>query len=296
MSGKLACLLAASLLVGAAPAFAEKEPTVITEASADKYLAPGDIYVKFAAQKSGFMQSVIQKVQGALQTVSGFFRKALQKGDPRGFHAGMYVGGGQVSEAEGEGLSDAKVGTHSIEVQADYILRVFRPKDRALAARATEVAKRWADGSMKYLIPLQVIFSSVFGPKAQAEALHFGKEFLSKGGPKGYGKMFCSQFVVSAYQAAVVRGLLAQNPKLAAKDVVLPKTLSLHAAYASPLGLHSHLETALAKDKGWTAVGSFLVKKTEPAKAAPAKAAPAKAAPAKAAPAKAAPAKAAPKK
>jgi hypothetical protein len=231
----------------------------VTAATADKVLQPGDVFLKFSLQKAEQLtQTLIKTAQKIVKKVSDFFGIAQKKGDPTGFHSGLYLGGGRVAEAYGGDLSSARVGIRGLEHHDGYLLKVYRPRDTELAKRAVEVATRWANATMGYLVPIRTLRSADFGRFARAEALQYGRDASRAGGPKGFKKMFCSQFVLAAYQAAAVSAQLAKRPRLAASEVRVPLGVRVHAANSSPLTLHSQL---LQAAKEWSEVGEVTVEK-----------------------------------
>ena len=70
--------------------------------------------------------------------------------------------------------------------------------------------------------------------------------------------MFCSQFVMAAYQAHSVAEDLKKRPALAADEVSVPAGADLQASHASPLAVHSRLERA-TREGDWEDVGSVLI-------------------------------------
>src|SRR3954466_12585308 len=220
---------------------------VLDALNADDVLQPGDVLVKFAAEKITFTEKVIQAGERAVKKLSGLFHQGIKKGDPTCFHVAVYIGQGRTAEAHGGDLSTACVATRSIDDHAGFALRVYRCQDRALADAAVKVSKAWATGRMKYLVPALVPFHlASFGPRARGEALVFGQESGREGGALPIEKMFCSQFAIAVYQAAVVARQLSKAPRMTSSEVQMPDGLDLHATNSSPLALHAKLRGAPA--------------------------------------------------
>ena len=231
---------------------------IIDSLNADEVLQAGDVLIKFAGESSTFTEKVIQAGEKAVKKLSGLFHEGIKKGDPTCFHVALYLGQGRTAEAHGGDLSTARVGTRAVDDHAGFLFRIYRCQDRALADAAVKVAKTWANGRMKYLVPALVPFHMAsFGPKARGEALVFGQESGREGGPLRTEKMFCSQFVIAVYQAAAVAKQLQKAPRLLSTDVQMPEGLDLHASNASPLAFHARLEGASAT---WRYVDEVLVR------------------------------------
>jgi hypothetical protein len=233
---------------------------VVSAKDAESVLKPGDLLIKFITKKWAATSRLIQAGQRLIKAAFALARKG-HKGDPRGFHVAIYLGNGQVAEAYGGSLASARVGTRSLDAHDGFVFEVFRPVDRTLAARAVEVARRWATARMKYLVPIvAAVHSASFGARARREALRFGRDAGREGGPQGFDKMFCSQFAIAAYQAAALAPVLAKNPRLAEKDVQVPLGIDLHASVASPVRLHARLREAVERGL-WQFAGRVFVRK-----------------------------------
>ena len=231
---------------------------VIDSTNADELLEPGDVLIKFAGVSSTWTEKLIEAGEKAVKKLSGLFHDGIKKGDPTCFHVALYLGKGRTAEAHGGQLSTARVGTRGIDAHAGFLFRIYRCQDRALAESAVKVAETWADGRMKYLVPALVPFHlASFGPRARAEALVFGQESGRGGGPASVKAMFCSQFVIAAYQAAAVAKQLRQKPGMLSTDVQMPAGLDLHASNSSPLAFHARIEGASAS---WRYVDEVLVR------------------------------------
>ena len=238
-------LAAASLgLLGVAGA--ATPVTVVTSKNADQVLKPGDILLKLLNQKSQASSVGISVGEDAIHDFYGGFSQAASKGNPSAVHVAMYVGNGQTAEAHGKTDEDAEgVSLRKIEHHAGYIFYVFRAKDERMGREAADVARRWATARMKYLLPWQVsLHNSSFGSKAREEALRYGRAANTAGGPPGDSSMFCSQFVIAAYQAAAVRRQMAEWGKrpVGPGDIHMYPGVDLQASYTSPLVLHGHLQ------------------------------------------------------
>jgi len=199
--------------------------------------------------------------QGAIQDFLGAFSAAAKSGNPATVHAAIYVGNHQTAEAHRSSDED-KEGTspRDIEHHAGFLFYVFRPKNAALGADAAAVARRWANWRMGYRVPWETPFhDSDFGPKAQAEALAYGQASNTAGGPPGDKDMFCSQFVLAVYQAAVVRSALSRNPNLRSSQVSMYPGVDRQAAYTSPLVMHGHLQSST----GFTELPMIVVQRSK---------------------------------
>ncbi|MBS2021260.1 MAG: hypothetical protein JST92_02545 [Deltaproteobacteria bacterium] len=232
---------------------------IIDAAISSKFLKRGDVLIKFAGTEASTTEKVIMGGEKAVRFLSGLFHKEIRKGDAKSFHVALYLGNGRTAEAHGGNLKTAHVGLRSIDDHAGFLFRVYRCTDVKLAEEAALVGERWATTDrMKYAVPVAVPFERAnFGPHAREEALVFGKAADTQGGPPSFSKMFCSQFVIAAYQAAVVARQLKKSPKLAAKEVQMTAGLDLHATNASPLAFHSKL---VAHTSLWAAQGEVLVR------------------------------------
>jgi len=234
----------------------------LNAANADQVLLPGDILIKLLADEGRWTSRLISLGENATQFFDSALNAAVAKGDPSAVHMALYAGDGETSEAHGGSLSTACVGMRRIAEHAGFIFEVFRPVDHELAASAVQTAKAWANGTMKYEIPVLVpLSSSSFGPEARREALIFGRDALRTGGPSGYDKMFCSQFVIAAYQAAVIAPQLRDDPNLAPDAIKMPFALMLQASHASPLVVEGLLREAVENELngGWTFIGKIAV-------------------------------------
>ncbi|KAI9031482.1 hypothetical protein DFJ74DRAFT_764544 [Hyaloraphidium curvatum] len=261
-----AILLALLLfLCAAGPALAasRKAVPVVDASNADRTLRRGDLLFKYLGETTQISatQFVITNGQKLIREVGEALDDRLRNGDPRSFHVGVYIGGGRVAEAHGGSISTARVGIRTIDAHAGYVFEVLRPKDEKLAAQAADVAEAWAaPGRMKYNLPIAVALKSAnFGPKARRAALVYGRAAARRGGPPEVDAMFCSEFGVAVYQAAVVARQLARSPKLTWEDIIMPLGIDIHASNVSPLTAHGRLLEASAKGM-WIRAGYVLVR------------------------------------
>lgn len=258
---RTAALVIASAL--ALPALADEQPQLVDGQNADNLLKPGDVLIKFLGPTTKISRAeiLIEQGQKAIQRARSRFHKELKQGDPRAFHVAIYLGAGKTAEAHGGDLKTAHVGLRKLDDHAGYVFQVYRPKDAALGTSAAKVAEVWAaPNRMKYLIPSTAPFHlSSFGTKAKKEALDYGRSADRAGGPADVKKMFCSEFVIASYQAAIIKGELAKDAKLDARHLTMPVGLDIQASHASPLAFHAHLNDAVKKG-AWTHVGEVLVK------------------------------------
>jgi hypothetical protein len=236
----------------------------VTASQADQFLKPGDIMLKRLNDKSPATSigiSVSQEMVQNLNSVIG--TDETRAGDPQVVHAAIYVGNNQTAEAHGETPGEpAGVSLRAVSHHVGYLFAVYRPADAALGAEAAAIARTWATGRMGYLLPLAVeAHSSSFGPDARAEAFEYGSQWNVPGGPRGRSKMFCSQFVLAAYQAAYVQRLVKANPKLTANGVTMYPGVDRQAQYTSPLVMSGHLNLTR---QGWTMVGFAAIQATPP--------------------------------
>jgi hypothetical protein len=259
---KLTPALAAALLALASLALPARAATVNGK-EPDAVLQKGDILIKFLGEKTKLTAAevLITKGQKAIQEVAGRFHKALQKGNASGFHVAVYTGGGKTAEAHGGDLRTAHVGMRALADHDGYVFVVFRPADRALADEAAAIAETWATGRMKYLVPAGVaVHRSSFGPKAKEDALLYGKNARTAGGPPEVKAMFCDEFAIAVYQAAAAARQLAKNPRLEAKQITMPAGLDLDARHASPMAFDAQLEEGVEK-KTFTQPATIVVHK-----------------------------------
>ena len=143
--------------------------------------------------------------------------------------------------------ADAKTGVKlTPKVYGSYM--VFRLKNaetrQQWAEKISNVARVWTKGAsqrgayadVKDLVAAGVNSSS-YGPKAIARMEWYVKH-AKENGLSGQ-KLFCSQFVIAVYQAALGK---------ASKEL-----MALHADYTSPMKLHHYLADT---DKVWKLVGT----------------------------------------
>lgn len=239
-----------------------QQPQVIpvSDKNADQVLQPGDVMLKMLNTKAQASSWGIGVSQAAISEFLGAFSQAARSGNPATVHAAIYVGNHQTAEAHGASSEDKEgVGLRDIEHHAGYLWFVFRPKSAQLGRDAADVARRWANARMSYRVPWETpLHNSDFGPKAQAEALGYGKASATVGGPPGDKDMFCSQFVIAAYQAAVVRSELNRNPNLRSGQVSMYPGMDRQASYTSPLVMQGHLLTS----QGFTQLPLIIVQKS----------------------------------
>lgn len=237
---------AALLALAAWGAVAGTPVQVVTAKNADQVLRPGDVMLKLLNKSSQASSVGISVGEGAINDFYGGFSEAAKKGNPAAVHVAMYVGNGQTAEAHGKTSEDAEgVSLRRIEHHAGYLWFVFRPKDERMGREAAEIARRWATGRMAYRLPWQVaLHNSDFGSKAREEAFTYGQAANTAGGPPQEKSMFCSQFVIAAYQAAAVRRQMAESGgrRIGPKDLHMYPGVDLQASYTSPLVFHGHLQ------------------------------------------------------
>lgn len=218
----------------------------VTAKNADQVLKPGDIMLKLLNKSSQASSVGISVGEGAINDFYGGFSDAAKKGNPAAVHVAMYVGNGQTAEAHGKTSEDAEgVSLRRIEHHAGYLWFVFRAKDERMGREAADVARRWATARMAYRLPWEVaMHNSSFGSKAREEAFMYGQAANTTGGPPQDKSMFCSQFVIAAYQAAAVRRQMAESGgrRIGPNDLHMYPGVDLQASYTSPLVLHGHLQ------------------------------------------------------
>jgi hypothetical protein len=242
----------------------------VTATQADQFLRPGDIMLKRLNDQSpntsvgiSISETMIQNLNSVVGT------DETRAGDPQVVHAAIYLGNNRTAEAHGETPGEsAGVSPRDISHHVGYLFAVYRPTDAALGAEAAAIAKTWATGRMGYLLPFSVPFhSSDFGPNGRAEAFEYGAQANVPGGPRGRDKMFCSQFVLAAYQAAYVQRLMKANPKLDPNGVTMYPGVDRQASFTSPLVMSGHLNITR---QGWTMVGFAAIQAAPPAPPNPA--------------------------
>jgi hypothetical protein len=239
----------------------------VTGATADGPLRRGDILFKMLHDRAPVHARGIALAEKTIKALDSKFNTAAAKGNPESVHVALYLGRGRTAEAWGSNLRNARVSMYRLEDHAGSLFYAFRPVDAELADSAAAVAERWATGRMGYKLPLAVPFRlSTFGPSARKEALGFGRGAGRRGGPEGHSRMFCSQFAIAAYQAAIVAAQLRAEPDLESGDVRMPYGLQLHASHTSPLILHGRLTAAGEAKRGseWRSAGRVLIKPAAP--------------------------------
>lgn len=230
--------LALVALLASALAHAETAPPIVRASTAARYLRPGDTLLNFVRTTNpAFWAKAIVGAQKGIQKLAGFFNKSLRLADPSIVHSAIYLGDGMIAEAYGTNPDDAGVAVVSLDQHPSETYLISRPVDSALAKRAATIAKLWAQTKrLGYFPPFHApLRSSSFGSNARAAALSFGKAAAVSGGPASVTSMFCSQFVIAVYQAAIVAPQLAKNPKLSADRLTMPRALAVDAGNASPL-------------------------------------------------------------
>ncbi len=249
--------LAAAL---AAPALAETV-TPITDANADQFLRPGDVMIKLINTKSHATSWGVAVTEAAMKAMYEGMSDAERRGNPAAVHVAIYVGNGQTAEAHNYSDEDAAmVSLRHVSHHAGYLWLVYRPANAQLGVDAAKVARTWATGKMKYSSNYDLaIRDAWFGPHARSEALGYGHGASVVGGPPGHTGMFCSQFVIAAYQGAVVSHELQGNPQMQAGQIQMYPGMDRHASITSPLNLHGHLK---ANPKAFHYVGMIVTQKS----------------------------------
>jgi hypothetical protein len=153
-------------------------------------------------------------------------------------HAALYVGGGQIAHATGEGVK-----VTSLDSGSEYA--VFRNKNTALGTAASGVAKKWGSKNLKY-DAWKATFggglgTSLLGPLGRDQA----KKMQEGQMPEGF---YCSEFVIAVYQVAALDQIKAGHKNT--------EMLSLTAQSSSPQRLISVLhQKAKGDDPTWDYVG-----------------------------------------
>jgi hypothetical protein len=262
----LAALLASAAHAQLANTMAPRLDAIhyVTASQADQFLKPGDIMLKRLNDQSPTTSVGISISQETIQNLNSVVgTDETRAGDPHVVHAAIYLGNNQTAEAHGETPGEsAGVSPRELSHHVGYLFAVYRPSDAALGAEAAAIARTWATGRMGYLLPFSVPFhSSDFGPNARSEAFEYGAQAGVAGGPRGRDKMFCSQFVLAAYQAAYVQRLMKANPKLTPDGVTMYPGVDRQASFTSPLVMSGHLNITR---QGWTMVGFAAIQPTPP--------------------------------
>ncbi len=266
LSALLAALLATAAHAQLGSTIAPKLSLIhyVTATQADQFLKPGDIMLKRLSDQSPNTSVGISVSETMIQNLNSVIgTDETRAGDPQVVHAAIYLGNNQTAEAHGETPGEsAGVSPREISHHVGYLFAVYRPADAALGAEAAAIARTWATGRMGYALPFAVPFhSSDFGPNARAEAFEYGSQAKVPGGPRGRDKMFCSQFVLAAYQAAYVQRLMKANPKLGPDGVTMYPGVDRQASFTSPLVMSGHLNITR---QGWTMVGFAAIQAAPP--------------------------------
>lgn len=229
----------------------------VTPSTVDRGLQPGDFLFKYVDNNgnegaAGFFEKVVSLEQKLAKVGSEAWNNliadahlklqgALAKGDPNAVHLGIYVGNGIVAEAYGRTLQESAVTQWNLfAMHRDQVWMVYRPKDRTFAAEVAKVARTWATGRMKYLLPAKMaVTNSAFGATAKSEALVYAAAHDTAGGPPSISKMFCSMFGIACAQSAAIHELSAKLGKPVTVDLLdsLPVQVKLNA-YASPVTVY----------------------------------------------------------
>ncbi len=153
-------------------------------------------------------------------------------------HAAMYVGGGQIAHATGEGV---KMG--GIDSGSEYA--VFRNKNSGLGIAASTVARKWTGKQLKYDAWKATVGGglgiSALGPVGRDQAKKMQKDQM----PEGF---YCSEFVIAAYQVAALNQIEEGNTDT--------EMLSLSAHSTSPQRLIAVLhQKANGDNPSWDYAG-----------------------------------------
>jgi hypothetical protein len=255
--GRAAALIFLALFCAAGALAASQQVTPVRQANADQVLRQGDVLFKLINDKSHATSWGIVITDAAVQQLNGKFNSAAARGDAAVVHVSIYVGNGRFAEARGGDIK--KVVTRPIDDHAGYLFYVYRPTNRALGEHAAEVARIWANGRMKYKDPYHVPFrSSSYGPMARKDALRYGHDARRGGGPRNDDSMFCSEFIIAVYQAAMVEAQLKKNPKLSPSKLGMQHAMQLDASNTSPLVLNGKIREGIEKGE-WASAGMIVV-------------------------------------
>ncbi|MGC4114321.1 MAG: hypothetical protein QM765_06835 [Myxococcales bacterium] len=234
-------------------------PTGVTKATADAYLKPGDFIFRTVNPKDPLSdkvtgavirhgQSTIDKVLFGVNELKRIasksdadFNRATSEGDPNAVHLAIYLGAGENAEAYGSTPTNASVNVWPLfsDGRRGTAWRIFRHKDPAIAASVASIARRWANGRMTYLMPLQLfVRDASWNAAARERARAYSAAAELAGGPADYREMFCSQFAVAVLQAAVLgaSGVTPVTPD--AQLDALPREAKVDSL-ASPLRVFS---------------------------------------------------------
>ena len=136
-------MIVAALAVVAIFAGARAQVRVVTNASADQVLRPGDVLFKLLNEKSQASSVGISLAENAIKALDSKFNSAVARGDAQAVHVAVYIGAGMTAEAHGSTNGErAGVSLRHIEHHAGYVFYVFRPKDQNMPAAAAGGAPR----------------------------------------------------------------------------------------------------------------------------------------------------------
>lgn len=214
---------------------------IINAASADGALKPGDIMFKLLNDKASLSTKSITDGQKLIKLLDDKYNSAVHAGDPMAVHVIVYLGNGRTAEAHNGKGDDNGVIRRSINDHDSSLFYVMRPVNRVLAKRVVEIADTWATGRMKYRMPLKTASTSAFGPVAHADAYMYGKFASTAGGPKTDFDMFCSQFAIAVYQAAIVEEEMKHSKVFFPENIKMLFGVDVHAANTTPMTFHGRL-------------------------------------------------------
>lgn len=115
-------------------------------------------------------------------------------------HVAIYVGGGELAEAWGRDAADARVDRRRLDGRRG-VWRVLRHRDPEVSSALAEVAGRWANGRMRFALPLAALMPRPADDRAAARQ---SAAFDVEGGPPDVDAMFCSELVVAALRSATL--------------------------------------------------------------------------------------------
>ena len=98
----VSAIAAVALAVVAGATDARAQVQVVTNASADQVLKPGDMMFKLLNEKSQASSVGISLAESAIKALDGKFNSAVARGDAQAVHVAVYIGGGMTAEAHGK--------------------------------------------------------------------------------------------------------------------------------------------------------------------------------------------------
>jgi hypothetical protein len=161
-------------------------------------LSPGDVMVQTDMVGKG------EAFKRGLMKIGRLLKPKAKSKEKSSGHTGIYAGSNQLAEAVGEGVITRVLAGAETKPEVHQSWKVFRSTNAKLAGEAAELANDWASAKlMDYSNFKLVKLGGAIGFNP-ARALKLGAYAAVNAMPKN---VFCTEFVISCYQAAAYKGL-----------------------------------------------------------------------------------------